>query len=114
MGRFHVVLLFLGCESDYRIGMFSQNPVFVLIILDMTNGEEIALGKSQGRQNEGRKQRVPWDGQTEIGANSHRMVAGEDSWASREMESRGQLLLTAFYLKPTPVWVSISSFWDEI
>ena len=79
-----MVLLFLGCESDYRIGMFSQNPVFVLIILDMTKGEEIALGKSQGRQNEGRKQHVPWDWQTEIRANSHGMVAGEDSWAGRE------------------------------
>lgn len=55
MGRFHVVLLLLGCESEDSIGMFSQNPVFVLMILDMTNGEEIALGKSQGRQNGGRK-----------------------------------------------------------
>lgn len=94
-----MVLLFLGCESDDRIGMFSQNPVFVLIILDMTNGEEIALGKSQGRQNEGRKQHLTWDWQTEIGANSHRMVAVEDSGASREMKSRNQLLLTAFYFE---------------
>lgn len=39
MGRFHVVLLLLGCEPEDSIGMFSQNLVFVFMILDMTNGE---------------------------------------------------------------------------
>ena len=58
MGRFHVVLLLLGCEPEESIGMFSQNLAFVLMILDMTNGEESALGKSQKRQNGGRKQHL--------------------------------------------------------
>ena len=34
-----MVLLLLGCEPEDSIGMFSQNLVFVFMILDMTNGE---------------------------------------------------------------------------
>lgn len=52
-----MVLLLLGCEPEESIGMFSQNLAFVLMILDMTNGES-ALGKSQKRQNGGRKQHL--------------------------------------------------------
>ena len=44
-----MVLLLLGCDCEDGLVMFSQNSMFVLIILNVTNEQERALGHSQER-----------------------------------------------------------------
>ena len=110
-----MVLLLLGCESEDRIGMLSQNPVFVLTMLDMTNEQEIALGKSQERQDEGGKYHMTvyyW--QTDIRVNSYRMVDSEDNWEGREKRAETNSYLQLSLLKSTTIWVYLFSFWEVI